>query len=80
MIEITRTISSKTMPTSPSDGKELAEIRKESLDTYNRIHSIAADSLFVAKVVEHYSEYPVIRAVPFASSVGQELNRNPQQT
>ena len=80
MIEITHIIPSKTMPASPSDGKELAEIRKEYLDVYNRIHSIAADSLFVTKVVEHYSEYPVIRAVPFASLVGPELNRNPQQT
>ena len=68
------------MPTSSNDRKELAEIRKESLDIYNRIHSIAEDSLFVEKVVEHYSEYPVIRAVCFSTLTGPELNRNPQQT
>ena len=49
------------------DKKELAEIRKESLDIYNRIHSIAEDSHFVEKVAEHYSEYPVIRAIYFLS-------------
>jgi len=70
----------KTMPASPSDRKELAEIRKESLDIYNRIHSIAEDSIFVAKAVEHYNGYPVIRAARPSSSVGTELNRNPQQT
>ena len=56
------------------------EIRKESLDIYNRIHSIAEDSLFVEQVAVHYSEYPVIRAVRFSSLGGLELNRNPQQT
>lgn len=49
------------MPILLDGGKKLAEIRKESLDIYNRIHSIAEDSLFVARVVENYSEFPVIR-------------------
>lgn len=52
------------MSTSLYDKKEVAEIRKESLDIYNRIHSIAEDALFVEKVAEHYCEYPVIRAIP----------------
>lgn len=51
------------MPIPLDSGKELAEIRKESLDVYNRIHSIADDSLFVERVVENYSEFPVIRTV-----------------
>lgn len=79
MIEIA-TPPPETMPASPSDRKELAEIRKESLDIYNRIHSIAEDSIFVAKVVEHYNEYPAIRAVRSSSLIRTELNRNPQQT
>ncbi|KAF9653760.1 hypothetical protein BDM02DRAFT_3107753 [Thelephora ganbajun] len=48
------------MSTLPYDTKDFAEIRKESLDICNRIHSIAEDVLFVEKVAEHYSEYPVI--------------------
>jgi len=68
------------MSSPPHDKKELAEIRKESLDIYNRIHSIAEDALFVEKVAEHYSEYPVIRAVHFLSLTGPDSNGNPQQT
>ena len=55
----------KNMSTSPHDKKELAEIRKESLDIYNRIHSVVDDALFVEKVAGYYSEYPVIRAAHF---------------
>lgn len=65
------------MPTPLNDKKELAEIRKESLDIYNRIHSIAEDSFFVEKVVEHYNKYPVIRAASPLSLAGPELNKNP---
>jgi len=60
--------------------KELSEIRKESLDIYNRIHSIAEDALFVEKVAEHYDGYPVIRAAHFLSLAGPDLNRDLQQT
>ena len=77
-IEITH-VPQKTMST-PHDRKELAEIRKESLDICNRIHSIAEDALFVQKVAEHYCEYPVIRAVDFLSYAGPNLNEDPQQT
>jgi len=68
------------MPASLCNKKELAEIRKESLDIYNRIHSIAEDSLFVEKVAEHYSEYPVIRAIRLYSLARPDLIRGPQQT
>lgn len=56
------------------DKKGLAEIRKESLNIYNRIRSIAEDALFVEKVAEQYSEYPVIRAVYFLLLVGLHSN------
>lgn len=65
MIEITRFSCKKVMSTLPYDKKELAEIRKESLDIYNRIHSVAEDLLFVEKVAKHYNDYPIIRATHF---------------
>jgi len=68
------------MSISLHDKKKLAEIRKESLDIYNRIHSIAQDALFVGKVAEHYNGYPVIRAIYFLSLAGPDLNEDPQQT
>jgi len=71
VIEITQFSCKKTMPTLLYDKKELVEIRKESLDIYNRIHSIAEDCLFVDKVAEHYNDYPVIRATHFLSSTTQ---------
>ena len=77
MIEITQISCKKTMPTLLYGKKELAEIRKESLDIYNRIHSIAQDSLFVEKVAEHYSGYSIIRAIRFLPLAGPDLNRNP---
>ena len=52
------------------DKRGLAEIRKESLDIYNRIHSIAEDALFVERVAEHYGEYPVIRAITSCHHLG----------
>lgn len=41
--------------------KDLAFLRRESLDIYNRIHSIAEDVGFVNQVTAQYSDYPVIR-------------------
>lgn len=80
IIKFARVLPPKTMSTSLHD-KELVEIRKESLDVYSRIHSIAEDALFVEKVAEHYREYPIIRAVHFSLSwVGQDSNGDPQQT
>lgn len=52
------------------DKKGFAEIRKESLDIYNRIHSIAEDALFVESIAEQYNGYPVIREVHFLSLTG----------
>lgn len=58
------------------DKKELAEIRKESLDIYNRIHSIAEDALFVERIAEEYDGYPMIRAAHFPFSVGLHSDGN----
>jgi hypothetical protein len=55
------------MLTTFCDKRSLVEIRKESLDIYNRIHSIAEDALFVEQVAEQYGGYPVIRAASFLS-------------
>jgi hypothetical protein len=81
-IEITCILSTsqKTMSTPLHNKKELAEIRKESLDIYNRIHSVAEDALFVERVAEHYGEYPVIRAIHSLSSPGPDLNGGKQRT
>ena len=62
------------------DKKGFAEIRKESLDIYNRLHSIATDALFVEKVAEHYSEYPVIREIHFFLLARRHSNGHSQQT
>lgn len=80
MIEIVHMLPAKSMSTSLYDKEKLSEIRKESLDIYNRIRSIAEDALFVEKVAEHYDGYPVIRAVHFLSLTGLDLNRDLQQT
>lgn len=58
----------------------LAEIRKESLDIYNRIHSITEDALFVEKVAEQYDEYPVIRVSRSLSLNGLYSTTSSQQT
>ena len=39
----------------------LALLRKESLDIFNRLHSIAEDIKFVADVCNEYSYLPVMR-------------------
>ena len=39
-----------------------AYLRKESLDIYNRIHSIAEDIRFVDHVREVYPSLPILRA------------------
>ncbi|KAI0091657.1 tRNA A64-2'-O-ribosylphosphate transferase [Irpex rosettiformis] len=38
----------------------LAELRKESLDLFNRLHSIAEDTEFVNSVHNHYEDIPII--------------------
>lgn len=39
----------------------LAHIRKESLDIYNRIHSISEDAQFVNEVNRAYPDLPLVR-------------------
>ena len=41
----------------------LAHIRRESLDLYNRLHSIAEDVEFVKVVKKAYDELPILRAL-----------------
>ena len=43
----------------------LAHIRRESLDLFNRLHSIAEDVQFVDAVVDAYPDLPVLRASHF---------------
>jgi len=52
------------MPQGSSDSDAFAYLRKESLDIYNRIHSIADDIHFVERVREIYPNLPILRA-PF---------------
>ena len=39
----------------------LSELRKESLDIYNRLHSIAEDVTFVNEIHEAYPRLPILR-------------------
>lgn len=45
----------------------LAEIRRESQDIYNRIHSIHEDSAFVSEVINEYAELPLLRSLGHSS-------------
>lgn len=49
--------------TDRTDGAAIAfsELRKESQDLYNRIHSIAEDAAFVDQVRRSYPSLPLIR-------------------
>ena len=51
------------MPTTPESSAR-AHIRRESLDIYNRLHSIKADITFVDQVRTAYPSFPLIRTVP----------------
>ena len=44
-----------------TESQALAHIRRESLDLYNRIHSIDEDCGFVQAVSEAYKELPLVR-------------------
>ena len=39
----------------------LAYMRKESLDIYNRLHSVQEDVRFVGRIHEAYPDLPIIR-------------------
>lgn len=43
------------------ENQALAHIRKESLDLYNRVHSIAEDCEFVKAVRIAYQDLPLVR-------------------
>lgn len=44
-----------------ANAQALAYVRKESLDIFNRIHSVQEDVGFVGKVHEAYPELPILR-------------------
>jgi tRNA A64-2'-O-ribosylphosphate transferase len=44
-----------------SESSARAHIRRESLDIYNRLHSIQADIAFVNQVRAAYPSFPLIR-------------------
>ncbi len=44
-----------------ANAEALAYVRKESLDIYNRLHSICEDVQFVGEVHQAYSELPILR-------------------
>lgn len=48
---------------SQGSSEAFAYLRKESLDIYNRIHSIAEDIHFVDRVHGAYPTLPVLRAL-----------------
>ncbi|CCM05216.1 uncharacterized protein FIBRA_07426 [Fibroporia radiculosa] len=56
-------LSAGTGPQGPQreHADALSHIRKESMDTYNRIHSIAEDVNFVSEIHAAYSDLPVLR-------------------
>ena len=54
------------MPTTPESSAR-AYIRRESLDIYNRLHSINADIAFVNEVCTAYPLFPLIRMAPCTS-------------
>ncbi len=47
-----------------SESSARAHIRRESLDIYNRLHSIQADIAFVNEVRAAYPSLPLIRKAP----------------
>lgn len=60
----------------------LKELRKESQDIYNRIHSIAEDAEFVKQVHRYYRNLPLLRE--FGTDAGcrpfYQLTRRTQPT
>lgn len=56
--------------TSSATREALAHIRLETLDIYNRLHSIAEDTVLVNIVHENYPDLPILREpVPFLSTL-----------
>ena len=44
-----------------ANAEALAYVRKESLDIYNRLHSVQEDVRFVERIHETYPDLPIIR-------------------
>ena len=51
-----------------ANAEALAYVRKESLDIFNRLHSIAEDVHFVREVHQAYPELPILRECPLHAS------------
>jgi hypothetical protein len=41
----------------------LEQIRKEKLSTFNRLHSIHEDAMFIQEVLIRYNKFPVVGAL-----------------
>lgn len=54
-----------------SEPQVLSLLRKESLDLYNRLHSIQEDVDFVKEVCAAYSHLPVLREEVFSGTAGK---------
>ena len=54
-----------------ANAEALAYVRKETLDLYNRLHSIAEDVHFVEEVRQAYPELPILRECHVVSCVHQ---------
>ena len=52
-----------------ANAQALAYVRKESLDIFNRLHSIQEDIRFVECVREAYADLPIIRAPVYHLSI-----------
>ena len=50
-----------TFDVKEANAQALAYVRKESLDIFNRIHSVKEDVGFVGHVHEAYPELPILR-------------------
>lgn len=68
------------MPTTPESSAR-AHIRRESLDIYNRLHSVNTDIAFVDEVCTAYPLFPLIRTAPCTSCSTPHLTKfHGQQT
>ena len=52
-----------------ANAQALAYVRKESLDIFNRLHSIQEDIRFVGRVHEAYADLPIICAPVYQLSI-----------
>lgn len=56
-----QTLATSNIELAQGRAATLAHIRKQSLDIYNRIHSIEEDIKFVREVRRVYPQFPILR-------------------